>query len=75
MKNQRALIVMAIAVVLALAAVAMAGRWLLRQPSSHAGRIVVAISTWGRASRPRCSRWPTGRPTACRKMRLPIPPN
>jgi pilus assembly protein CpaB len=42
MKNQRALIVMAIAVVLALAAVAMAGSWLLRQPSSHGGRIVVA---------------------------------
>ena len=42
MKNQRALIVMAIAVVFALAAVALAGRWLLRQPSSGAGRIVVA---------------------------------
>jgi len=42
MKNQRALIVMAIAVVFALAAVALAGRWLLRQPSSSAGRIVVA---------------------------------
>jgi pilus assembly protein CpaB len=42
MKNQRALIVMAVAVVFALAAVAMAGRWLLRQPSNQAGRIVVA---------------------------------
>lgn len=42
MKNQRAVIVMALAVVLALAAVVMAGRWLLRQPSSNAGRIVVA---------------------------------
>jgi pilus assembly protein CpaB len=42
MKNPRALIVMAVAVVFALAAVALAGRWLLRQPSSHAGRIVVA---------------------------------
>jgi pilus assembly protein CpaB len=42
MKNQRALIVMGVAVVLALAAVAMAGRWLLSQPSNTAGRIVVA---------------------------------
>ncbi|HEX8477071.1 MAG TPA: Flp pilus assembly protein CpaB [Telluria sp.] len=42
MKNQRALIVMAVAVVLALAAVALAGRWLLSQPSNTAGRIVVA---------------------------------
>jgi len=42
MKNQRALIVMAIAVVLALAAVALAGRWLLSQPSNNAGHIVVA---------------------------------
>jgi pilus assembly protein CpaB len=42
MKNQRALIVMAVAVLFALAAVALAGRWLLRQPSSSSGRIVVA---------------------------------
>ncbi|WP_332876037.1 Flp pilus assembly protein CpaB [Massilia sp. S19_KUP03_FR1] len=42
MKNQRALIVMAVAVLLALAAVALAGRWLLRQPSNSSGRIVVA---------------------------------
>ena len=42
MKNQRALIVMAVAVVLALAAVVLAGRWLLRQPSNNSGKIVVA---------------------------------
>lgn len=42
MKNQRALIVMAVAVLFALAAVALAGRWLLRQPSNSSGRIVVA---------------------------------
>jgi len=42
MKNQRALIVMAVAVMLALAAVVLAGRWLLSQPSNNAGRIVVA---------------------------------
>jgi len=42
MKNQRALVVMAIAVLFGLAAVVLAGRWLLHQPSSSAGRIVVA---------------------------------
>lgn len=42
MKNQRALIVMAVAVLLALVAVALAGRWLLRQPSNSSGRVVVA---------------------------------
>lgn len=42
MKNQRALIVMAVAVLFGLVAVALAGRWLLRQPSGSAGRIVVA---------------------------------
>jgi len=42
MKNQRAMVVMAIAVVLALAAVALAGHWLLNQPANQAGRIVVA---------------------------------
>jgi pilus assembly protein CpaB len=44
MKNRRALIVMAVAVLLALAAVALAGRWLLSQPSNSSGRIVVASS-------------------------------
>ena len=44
MKNQRALIVMVAAVILGLAAVVLAGRWLLHQPSSSAGRIVVASS-------------------------------
>ena len=42
MKNQRALVVMVVAVMLGLAAVALAGRWLLRQPSSSAGKVVVA---------------------------------
>ena len=42
MKNQRALIVMAVAVLFGLAAVVLAGRWLLRQPGNNAGRIVVA---------------------------------
>jgi pilus assembly protein CpaB len=42
MKNQRAMIVMAVAVLFALAAVALAGSWLLHQPSNSSGRIVVA---------------------------------
>ena len=42
MKNQRALVVMVVAVLLGLAAVALAGRWLLRQPSSSGGKVVVA---------------------------------
>jgi pilus assembly protein CpaB len=44
MKNKRALIVMTVAVVLGLAAVAFAGRWLLSQPGANSGRIVVAAS-------------------------------
>jgi pilus assembly protein CpaB len=42
MKNQRAVIVMTIAVLFGLAAVAMAASWLLRQASGSAGHIVVA---------------------------------
>lgn len=42
MKNKRAVIVMALAVVFGLAAVALAAQWLLHAPSSSAGRIAVA---------------------------------
>jgi pilus assembly protein CpaB len=44
MKNKRALIVMAIAILFGLTAVALASRWLLLQPSGSAGRIVVAAA-------------------------------
>ena len=44
MKNQRAMIMMALAVLLGLLAVALAARWLLNAPVSTAGRIVVASS-------------------------------
>lgn len=42
MKNKRAVIMMALAVVLGLLAVALAGSWLLNAPASSTGRIVVA---------------------------------
>ncbi|MET0319112.1 MAG: Flp pilus assembly protein CpaB [Duganella sp.] len=42
--NRRALLMMALAVVLGLAAVAMASRWLLRQTPTTANRIVVAAA-------------------------------
>lgn len=42
MKNKRAFIVMAIAILFGLAAVVFASRWLLKQPGSDNGRIVVA---------------------------------
>lgn len=42
MKNKRALIVMAVAILFGLTAVVLASRWLLMQPSGKAGRIVVA---------------------------------
>ena len=42
MKNQRAMIMMALAVVLGLLAVALAARWLLNAPVASAGKIVVA---------------------------------
>ena len=44
MKNRRALLMMALAVVLGLGAVAMASRWLLRQTPTAANRIVVAAA-------------------------------
>ena len=44
MKNQRAVIVMALAVVFGLAAVALAAQWLLNAPAASAGRIVVAAA-------------------------------
>jgi pilus assembly protein CpaB len=44
MKNKRAFIVMAVAVVLGLAAVVFASRWLLNQPGGNSGRIVVAAA-------------------------------
>ena len=42
MKNKRAVIMMALAVVLGLLAVALAGSWLLNAPGASGGRIVVA---------------------------------
>jgi pilus assembly protein CpaB len=44
MKNKRALVVMAIAVLFGLTAVILASRWLLLQPTASAGHIVVAAA-------------------------------
>lgn len=44
MKNKRAMIMMALAVVLGLGAVALAARFMLRPPSTSSGRIVVAAT-------------------------------
>jgi len=44
MKNRRALLMMALAVVLGLAAVALASRWLLRQTPGSSNKIVVAAA-------------------------------
>ena len=44
MKNKRAIVMMAIAILFGLAAVVLASRWLLKQPAGNAGRIVVAAS-------------------------------
>jgi pilus assembly protein CpaB len=44
MKNQRAIAMMSIAILFGLAAVVLASRWLLRQPSGSADRIVVAAT-------------------------------
>jgi len=44
MKNKRAVIVMALAILFGLGAVLLASRWLLTQPGSKAGRIVVAAA-------------------------------
>lgn len=42
MKNKRALVVMAVAILFGLTAVGLASRWLVMQPSASSGRIVVA---------------------------------
>jgi len=44
MKNKRALVVMAVAILFGLTAVVLASRWLLLQPTASAGHIVVAAS-------------------------------
>jgi pilus assembly protein CpaB len=44
MKNRRALLMMALAIVFGLAAVAMASRWLLRQTPGSSNRVVVAAA-------------------------------
>ncbi len=44
MKNKRAVIVMALAILFGLAAVVLASNWLLRQPSASPSRIVVAAT-------------------------------
>ena len=44
MKNKRAIVMMSIAILFGLAAVVLASRWLLRQPSGSADRIVVAAA-------------------------------
>jgi len=44
MKNKRAYVVMAVAILFGLAAVIFASRWLLNQPGGASGRIVVAAS-------------------------------
>jgi pilus assembly protein CpaB len=44
MKNKRALVMMAVAILFGLAAVALASRWLLRQPAANANRIAVAAT-------------------------------
>lgn len=44
MKNKRAYVVMAVAILFGLAAVILASRWLLNQPGGVGGRIVVAAS-------------------------------
>ena len=44
MKNKRAIVMMAVAILFGLAAVVLASRWLLRQPAASADRIVVAAS-------------------------------
>jgi len=44
MKNRRAFVVMAVAILFGLAAVVFASRWLLNQPGAASGRIAVAMS-------------------------------
>lgn len=63
MKNKRAYIVMAVAILFGLAAVIFASRWLLNQPGGVGGRIVVAASdiSLGQRVRPemfKLAEWP-----------------
>jgi pilus assembly protein CpaB len=51
MKNKRALIMMAVAVLFGIAAVVLASRWLLRQSAGSVSRIVVAAVDVGRGQR------------------------
>lgn len=44
MKNKRAILVMAVAILFGFAAVVFASRWLLKQPGSSSGRILVAAT-------------------------------
>jgi pilus assembly protein CpaB len=64
MKNKRAFIVMAIAILFGLAAVIFASRWLLNQPGGASGRIVVAAAdiSLGQRLNPqmfKLAEWPT----------------
>ena len=64
MKNRRAYLMMAVAIVLGLAAVALASRWLLGQAPANAARIVVATAdvSLGQRLSPemlKLSEWPT----------------
>jgi pilus assembly protein CpaB len=65
MKNKRALVVMAVAILFGLAAVIFASRWLLNQPGSASGRIVVAAADISLGQRLRAdmfklAEWPSG---------------
>jgi len=65
MKNKRAFVMMAIAILFGLTAVVLAARWLLNQPGSAAGRIVVAAGdiSLGQRLTPemfKLSEWPSG---------------
>ena len=51
MKNRRALLMLGVAVLLGLAAVLLASRWLLKQTPGAAGRIVVAATDVGPGQR------------------------
>jgi pilus assembly protein CpaB len=51
MKNKRALIVMAVAILFGITAVVFASRWLLNQPGSASGRIAVAAADIGLGQR------------------------
>jgi hypothetical protein len=70
MKNKRALLMMALAIVFGLAAVALASRWLLRQTPGASNKIVVAAQdvNLGQRLTPEMLR-STGRPRRCRAAR------